>query len=440
MAKSKTVSKKKPTRLKPNRFSNKKITTFVVIFALIGIYMLWQAFAATTLSKIEAETLTGSGASVSDSGTQSLKLTTNTPANGSVTTSSATTDITVRARGDLCKGSPQLNVSVGRRQVLAATVTSSYTNYSATLSPEIAAGTLAVKVTFTNPYSFNKGKNACARALYVDNISLVNTPAPAPPPPGTSPSGQAMPVGDVTSGGHTWKQIFTDDFTTDVPIGQFPQAVSSKWGAYPNGWTDTSKHGVYNCTKVCSVGNGMLDMYIHSENGTHYVANPFPVLPAGTNGVTAFTQYGVNFTSQQYGRYAVRFRADPLHLYKTAWLLWPQSDVWPRDGEIDFPEGDLDSTISAFMHRMNGTSGSDQDGYFTQATYPTWHTAVIEWGPDACSFYLDGVKIGTSTSRIPSTPMRWALQTETALSPDPAPDNTTAGHLQIDWVSVYSYN
>lgn len=254
------------------------------------------------------------------------------------------------------------------------------------------------------------------------------------------PSGQCLPVGDVTSGGHTWHQIFTDDFTSNVALGQFPQAVSSKWGAYPDGWPDTSHHGEYNCTKVCSISGGMLDMNIHTENGVHYIANPFPQLPVGTNGVTGYTEFGVNFTSQQYGRYAVRFRADPLHLYKTAWLLWPQSNVWPRDGEIDFPEGDLDSTISAFMHRMNGTSGSDQDAYTTSATYPTWHTAVLEWGPAATSFYLDGVNIGTSTSRIPSTPMRWVLQTETALSPAPEPDDSTAGHVQIDWVAVYSYN
>ena len=39
--------------------------------------------------------------------------------------------------------------------------------------------------------------------------------------------------------------------------------------------------------------------------------------------------------------------------YKVAWLLWPKSGVWPRDGEIDFPEADLIGTISAFMHRQN---------------------------------------------------------------------------------------
>jgi hypothetical protein len=34
----------------------------------------------------------------------------------------------------------------------------------------------------------------------------------------------------------------------------------------------------------------------------------------------------------------VRFKTDSMHGYKGAWLLWPASEVWPRDGEIDFPE------------------------------------------------------------------------------------------------------
>src|SRR5437660_700572 len=49
-----------------------------------------------------------------------------------------------------------------------------------------------------------------------------------------SPSTQEMPVGDIPG----WHQIFTDDFTTDVPLGSFPDAVSDKWSDYPDGWPD----------------------------------------------------------------------------------------------------------------------------------------------------------------------------------------------------------
>ena len=238
----------------------------------------------------------------------------------------------------------------------------------------------------------------------------------------TSPSGQPMPLGDIQG----WHQIFADDFTTDVPIGSFPSAVKTKWTAYQDGWTDTSKNGTYEPSKVLSVANGVLDMYIHTENGVHMVSAPEPVLPGGTPGLL-------------YARYVVRFRADAIAGYKTAWLLWPDSNTWPQDGEIDFPEGNLDSTISAFMHRMNGTSGSDQDGYSSKVTYTSWHTADLIWTSTACSFTLDGVVLGTSTARIPSTPMHWVLQTETQLSGG-APADSAMGHVNVDWVVVYVPN
>jgi hypothetical protein len=233
-----------------------------------------------------------------------------------------------------------------------------------------------------------------------------------------------MPVGDITG----WHQIFTDDFTTNVPVGSFPGSVyGSKWSAYPDGWQDTSKNGTYFPSKVLSVQNGVLNMYLHTENGIHMVSAPEPLLPGAVGRAGGLL----------YGRYTVRFRADPVPGYKTAWLLWPDSEVWPGDGEIDFPEGDLTSTIDAFMHWQNGTSGSSQDAYTTNTTYSSWHTATIEWLPGSITFILDGQVIGRSTSNIPSTPMHLVLQTETALS-GAAPATSAAGNVQIAWVAAYS--
>ncbi len=179
-------------------------------------------------------------------------------------------------------------------------------------------------------------------------------------------------------------------------------------------------------SKVLSVGCGVLDMYIHTESGVHMVSAPEPVIPGGNPGI-------------QYGRYVVRFRSDAIAGYKTAWLLWPDSENWPTDGEIDFPEGNLDATISAFMHHMYGDSGASQDAYTSNVTYTTWHTADLVWTATACSFTLDGVLLGTSTSLIPSTPMHYVMQTETQLSGG-APADSASGHVQIDWFVVYVPN
>ena len=238
------------------------------------------------------------------------------------------------------------------------------------------------------------------------------------------PSGQAMPVGNLPG----WTQVFADNFTENVPVGSFPAAVSGKWTAYPDGWPDTSGNGTYEPSKVVSIGHGVMDLYLHTENGVHMVSAPEPVIPGAPGGEGGLL----------YGRYAMRFRAEQVPGYKTAWLLWPDSENW-ADGEIDFPEGDLTGTISAFLHHKGDPHA--QDGYSTRAIYAAWHTAVIEWTPQSVTFYLDGRVIGTSTNPavIPSTPMHWVLQTETQLSGGP-PSDSAAGNVRIDWVTAYTHN
>lgn len=239
-------------------------------------------------------------------------------------------------------------------------------------------------------------------------------------PSATSPSGQPMPVGDIPG----WHQIFTDDFTTDVPLGSFPGLVAKRWSDYPDGWKDTSKNGEYYPSRVVSIHNGVMNLYLHTENGIHMVAAPEPVLPGAVGREGGLL----------YGRYVIRFRADPLPGYKLAWLLWPDSEVWPRDGEIDFPEGPLVQTINGYMHRQNATALHDQVSVTSQQSFPSWHTATIEWTPTRLNFILDGLTILSTTDRIPDTPMHWVLQTETTSTP---PGNQVIGDVQIDWVAVY---
>ncbi len=131
------------------------------------------------------------------------------------------------------------------------------------------------------------------------------------------------------------------------------------------------------------------------------------------------------------GAYVVRFRADAVPGYKAAFLLWPESQHWPQDGEIDFPEGTLTEDITANMHWQGGTSIVSRDFYGTHVTFPRWHTAVTEWTRNRCEFFLDGRIIGVSTARIPDTPMYWVLQVETMGSP------THSGHLYVDWAAAY---
>jgi hypothetical protein len=257
--------------------------------------------------------------------------------------------------------------------------------------------------------------------------SALPTPTPAIAPPltnwnaGTPPSGQAMPSGDIPG----WHQIFAQDFNTNVTVGNFPGTVyGSQFTVYPDGTKDTAGQlgamSRYYPSKVVSVSNGLLNLYLHTENGTPMAATIQPSIPG----------------NHLYGKYTIRFRSDALQGFKVAWLLWPDSQNWPHDGEIDFPESSLNDTISAFVHHQNGTSGSDQDAYSSTATYTSWHTASIEWSPNKVNLILDDQSIATSTNRIPSTPMHWVIQTEACLPTCPAA--TTAGNLQIAWMVAYA--
>ena len=239
-----------------------------------------------------------------------------------------------------------------------------------------------------------------------------------------NPSGQTMPVGDIAG----WHQVFADNFAENVPLGSFPSAVASTWGnSYQDGWKDTTGGGTYMPSRVVSIANGVMNLHLHTENGVHMVAAPVPTIP-GASGSEG---------GMLYGRYVMRFRANAVPGYKTAWLLWPDSEVWPQDGEIDFPEGNLNGTIGGFVHHQGATSGADQAAFSTNTTYTGWHTATISWLPSGVTFQLDGRTIGTETNGVPGTPMHLVLQTETSTI-GAGPSASAAGNVQIDWISVYA--
>lgn len=257
-------------------------------------------------------------------------------------------------------------------------------------------------------------------------------------PTAGDPSGVPLPLGDV----HEWHQVFAQDFSTSVRTGGFsgctrgatlvssvcrglPRALRARWWAYPDGWPDTGDGATYSPSRVLSIHNGVLDYYIHSVDGRHLAAAVVPKIPGGVDGGGLL-----------YGAYVVRFRADRIVGYKTAWLLWPDGGEWPAEGEIDFPEGDLNGDISAFMHHQEGVAVTRQDVYPTSARYNTWHTAIIAWTPGSCRFILDGIQIGASSRFVPGNPMHWVLQTETATD-GTTPTAGASGHLLIAWVAVY---
>jgi hypothetical protein len=257
--------------------------------------------------------------------------------------------------------------------------------------------------------------------------------APPPQPPAASPSG--LP-GDPPG----WREIFADDFLTDVPEGTWtgcnrdtrrcsglPPAVRNKWYSYPEGYRDTTGDGEYLPSQVQSIGDSMLRLRMRSEGGRVKVAAPIPLLPAADS---------VN-GALHYGRYAIRFRTDPTPGYKLAWLMWPESGD-ASEGVINFPEGNLDGNINGFMHYRGATSDDQQDAYGNSVKMAAgWHTVVLEWTPGSVRYILDDRVIGTSTSRTPSTPLTLVLQSETALY-DVRPAPGSQANVYLDWIKIWA--
>ncbi len=256
------------------------------------------------------------------------------------------------------------------------------------------------------------------------------------------PSGRTVPIGNLPG----WRQVFYDDFRGEsIPTGAFsgcsngspyvcnglPAPMQSKWWSYADGWPDSEHACVYKPSQTVSISGDVLDIFFHTaSDGTCMTAAPVPKLPGAVD----------SSNGQLYGRYSVRMKADPLTDYKAAFLLWPDSEKWPADGEIDFPEGTLDGQPSAYMHHQGATSASQQDGYLTGVTYTDWHTYTIEWTPNYVKFLLDDRVIGVSTETplIPDTPMHWVLQAESGLD-GKKPAASSRGNLQIAWVAIWSY-
>jgi len=215
--------------------------------------------------------------------------------------------------------------------------------------------------------------------------------------------------------------VFQDDFDADVAVGDFPSdpAYSRDWSAYPDGWKDTSKVGTYAPSRTVSVSDGNLVIDVHAD-GDEYLGAA----------VVANVTYG-----QTYGRYTVRWRADPTSGYGLAFLLWPDSESWPDDGEIDFPEGHLDGSITATAHHADPNGGKEQ--FDTGESMDGWHTSMVEWPPDHVVFTLDGDVVGRSTTKVPDKPMHWVMQVGTNGNDTPPAD--ARGAVEIDWVRVDAY-
>lgn len=240
----------------------------------------------------------------------------------------------------------------------------------------------------------------------------------------------AVALGALTLAGLTtvpahasgWSLVKYEGFGTDAAAGTvdkaYPDSIESYyWGIYHT--SQESTHG------------GVLDVLLKDNKGAGFVLGP------------ASNRWG-----RQYGRFTIRFKAQNAGGYGTAMMLWPSDrsgcpngGCW-SDGEIDFIEGRLSSTMAVHHHPMNcvdGGSSTKPDCYsadsldlgaiFTDA----YHTATVEWTPSGVRYYLDGTLRKTVTHDVPTVNHRMTVQLGPELS------NPQAGHFYIDYYKIEAY-
>ena len=172
-----------------------------------------------------------------------------------------------------------------------------------------------------------------------------------------------------------------------------------------------------------------------------------------TDGLLNITASGGNVSGgiaheldQTYGRWEFRARTDKGRGFGSAILLWPQSERFPEDGEIDIMEVPSETRDRAhFIVHFPGPTGSDKVyGSYAEGDFSQWHTFAVDWLPDRIVYYMDGVEQFRVKDRniIPDKPMHLAIQFDQGPKKDwiLAPDATTPASfaLQVDWVRVYA--
>ena len=218
----------------------------------------------------------------------------------------------------------------------------------------------------------------------------------------------------------------------DVPVGGFPgPRTPAKWSAgYMDGTPDTAgqrgaKSGYYP-SKVLSVKNGMLDWYLHTENGV-----PWGPRPRRKSRTTAPTRTGTTasctgeFRTVQ-GRFPARFQDGMAPVAGQRGLAARRRDRLP--GRRPFHE-----RSTAPCTRW-GTTPTRPTSLFPtpRSRLARGHHGVE---PGQGRVFLDGRSLGAGTFPTPTSPCTTFCRPSPACSDCPSPE--TAGHVYLDWIAIW---
>lgn len=208
-------------------------------------------------------------------------------------------------------------------------------------------------------------------------------------------------------------------------------AVAHGWGTPVTGdefnyagAPDAAKWTVYNSPG--HAGNGIRSPQQVTVDGSKMVINGTP------DGTTAGV--GAKFANQKYGRWEIRAAGSGDNEYHLVSILWPDSENWPCEGEVDYAETTGDWSLIKFFHHY-GCSNSQTSGTKI-LDVSQFHNYAVDWSPSGTVGYIDGVKWfeDYDPTHQPPASMHQTLQLD--WFPDGTPDG--AGEMRVDWIRVYA--
>lgn len=237
----------------------------------------------------------------------------------------------------------------------------------------------------------------------------------------------------TAASGGPFTLAWSTNFPTDYPLGTFTSATENSssvpnWGAYPAGWPDTATErgnsvgGHYDPGGTTWISGGQMHIKMFRDSGGDVHSSA--MVPLAAFGKT-------------YGKYVETFQVESPSTatgYKSAHLLY---STGTQNNEVDYPEAQWDDPqIYAFTHIRQYTTA--QESFPSGVSWSGWHTSEIDWTPTALTFYMDGRQIGTTSAHVPSDPLKWVLQNETALNGE-VPAIGSSAQMDISYVAYYSY-
>ncbi|SDB73107.1 Ca-dependent carbohydrate-binding module xylan-binding [Belnapia rosea] len=216
-------------------------------------------------------------------------------------------------------------------------------------------------------------------------------------------------VGTTTTdaSGNQYKVVLSDDFSSGYKYSNWGSVYHG--GVYGNGafWWNASD------VKVTS-GEMQVSATRHANNS--WSAGGFNSKAAGI--------------TIKYGTVEFDARVETAQGTQAAIMMWPKSDVWPRDGEIDI----LETPKGTGMHTVHWAGANNQDTYSAKLsgidTNQTHHYKMT-WLPNLLTISVDGKVVGTWTNPdiIPDTAMGFGAMSYVAASNQAwlggAPNSTT---------------